>query len=183
MKLNRGSALSALLLTVALVVGISSCAIDRRGEPTPSPATVKASEVMGEWHGWGGSSVRILADGVVEVTLLDGQEFRFDDGWRMTARGKWQLYGPGEYRGGNTAGNGSVVQLRVKPSEAPGKSQPSSTGTSEVGAEAVARTADPPAEAVWSLGVIRDRDDKLALFFLTSDPDARDYYYLSRKEG
>ncbi|MFI1222683.1 MULTISPECIES: hypothetical protein [unclassified Streptomyces] len=116
---------------------------------------------------------------------LDGQEFRFDDGWRMTGSGTWSLSEPGSHQGGNTVGDGSVVHVVVKPSvdgignDAEETESPSSVPSDP--ASAATRTAPPPEEAAWDLSVIKNKSGKLEFFFLTSDPDVRDKYYLSRR--
>ncbi|MFF3934952.1 hypothetical protein [Streptomyces phaeofaciens] len=38
----------------------------------------------------------------------------------------------------------------------------------------------PPEKAVWDIGVSKGEKGELRLFFLTSDPDVRDTYYLTR---
>ncbi|MGW9245342.1 hypothetical protein [Streptomyces badius] len=116
---------------------------------------------------------------------LDGQEFRFDDGWRMTGSGTWSLSEPGSYKGGNTVGDGSVVHVEVKPSadgmgnDAEEVGQSPSVAPSDP-AGAATRTAPPPEKATWDLSVIKSKSGELEFFFLTSDPDVRDKYYLSR---
>lgn len=76
-------------------------------------------------------------------------------------------------------GSGSVVRVVVKPGKAPA-APPRSPSASPLPTEATARTADPPPEAIWAMGVIKNKKGRLALYFLTSDPDVRDTYYLSR---
>ncbi|MFD5426739.1 hypothetical protein [Streptomyces sp. NPDC127084] len=155
-----------------------------------------AVDLYGTWKGWAGSTLTLKPDGRAEVTDLDGQEFRFDDGWRMTGTGTWKLSGPGKYKGGNTVGDGSVVHVKVKPSAGDSLDQsrtehsgspsageaaaPPTANASPLPTAATTRTAPPPAEASWDLGVVKDKAGRLTLFFLTSDPDVRDTYYLSR---
>ncbi|MFE3327797.1 hypothetical protein [Streptomyces sp. NPDC059176] len=191
--------LTSAAVIAALVVGTASC-VDNRNAPPPPPVTATSVDLYGTWKGWAGSTLTLRPNGVAEVADLDGQEFRFDDGWRMTGTGSWKLSEPGSYKGGNTVGGGSVVHVKAKPSSAgSGESlDPSGTGrygspsasgapptppimsASPLPAAAATRTALPPAEASWDLGVVKDKAGRLTLFFLTSDPDVRDTYYLSR---
>lgn len=161
-------------LVVAALAALTSSCVDNRYAPPPPPVQVTAADLEGTWTGWAGSSVTLAADGSARTVRLDGQEFRFDDRWRMTGAGSWELYEPGRYRGGNTVGRGFVVHLVVTPE--PG-------GPAPVGADdraAADRTAPAPARAGWDMGVTRDRDGRTILYFLTSDPDARDTYSLSK---
>ncbi|MEU6994658.1 hypothetical protein ABZ953_28875 [Streptomyces sp. NPDC046465] len=175
MRLRTRSGLLPVVLAVFLTLGTSACGVDKRTEKPPAPVELTKSDLLGTWKGWAGSSVTLRADHTAQVSTLDGQEFRFDDLWRMTGDGKWSLYAPGQYKAGNTVGDGSVVHLEVKPSdESP---DASSAPPSDPAAEE--RTGDAPAQATWDLGVIRKKG-KLTLFFLTSDPDLRDYYYLQK---
>ncbi|WP_328435219.1 hypothetical protein [Streptomyces sp. NBC_00425] len=195
---RRGLASAAVM--AALVAGTASC-VDNRYAPPPPPVKAVGVDLYGTWKGWASSSLTLRPDGVAEVADLDGQEFRFDDGWRMTGTGTWTLSEPGRYKGGNTVGDGSVVHVKVKPSTAGsgGSADPSdmgrsgspsptgaltmppTTSASPLPEAAATRTAPPPAEASWDLGVVKDEAGRLRLFFLTSDPDVRDTYYLSRR--
>ncbi|MFI2607819.1 hypothetical protein [Kitasatospora sp. NPDC018619] len=177
-------------MVAALALLTSSC-VDNRTAPAPPVVQVTAADLEGTWTGWGGSSVTLGPAGAARTARLDGQEFRFDDNWRMTGQGSWELYEPGRYRGGNTVGRGFVVHLTVTsdpggaapggeaPTEPAAASASPSTGVDE--REAAGRTAPAPAQGTWDMGVTRDRDGRTILYFLTSDPDNRDTYSLSRK--
>ncbi|WP_411141744.1 hypothetical protein [Streptomyces sp. x-80] len=187
----RGSARSrrgwgAVAVVAALIAGTSSCLVDNRYAPLPSAVSVGASDLHGTWRGRGGSALTLRPDGVAELARLDGQEFAFDDGWRMTATGTWSLSGPGRERFRNLVNDGPVVRVRVRPSP---NATPSSSVTPSPSVEwpppfsppptgAAQRTAPAPAEASWDLSVTKGEKGQLALFFLTSDPDLRDTYYL-----
>ncbi|WP_327269608.1 hypothetical protein OG233_21860 [Streptomyces sp. NBC_01218] len=179
---------SALLaLTVAPL--LSSC-VDSRTDPPPPPVTVTAEELFGTWHGWEGSTLTLEPGAKAKTTKLDGQEFAFDDGWRMTGTGTWSVQEPGTYHGGNTVGNGSVVRLKAAPLAGTAPSTDGAVTTPPVGTpdaavsrdpvDAASRTAPPPDHATWALGVTEEKEGELRLFFLTSDPDVRDTYYLTK---
>ncbi|MFD9503566.1 hypothetical protein [Streptomyces sp. NPDC060035] len=173
----------AFLAVAALTAGTSAC-VDSRTAAPPPPVQVAAADLHGTWKGWGNSSVELRADGVAAVRDLDGQEFRFDEGWRMTGSGTWSLSAPGRNKGGNTVGAGFVVRLTVElpgqREEGKGSVDPSQSASPSRLPTAAARTAAPPAKASWDMGVVKDKGGRLALFFLTSDPDVRDTYYLSK---
>ncbi|MEV4616899.1 hypothetical protein AB0K43_30540 [Kitasatospora sp. NPDC049258] len=163
-----------------LTTTVSSC-VDSRYEPPLPSVTVGAADLQGTWRGWAGSSLALNPDGNAEATDLDGQEFRFDDGWRMTGKGTWELYEPGRYQGGNTVGDGSVVHITVRSAQSsPAPSPALPTPSTSVAAEAAARTKPAPPEASWYMGVTKGKDGRPMLFFLTSDPDTRDTYTLSK---
>ncbi|WP_240138186.1 hypothetical protein [Streptomyces sp. MUM 178J] len=144
--------------------------------------TMEGADLHGTWEGWAGSLLTLRQGGTAEVLNLDGQEFRFDDEWRMTGSGSWSLSEPGRYKGGNTVGSGYVVHVDVSRRSAEdtavGAQAPS---PSPLPTEAAARTSPPPEKASWDLGVTKNKAGELTLFFLTSDPDVRDAYYLSKK--
>ncbi|MFE6055233.1 hypothetical protein ACFQ6N_31170 [Kitasatospora sp. NPDC056446] len=209
----------AIPVVTALALLTSSC-VDNRNAPAPPVVEVTAAGLEGTWTGWGGSSVTLGPAGAAQAVRLDGQEFRFDDKWRMTGTGSWELLEPGRYQGGNTVGRGFVVHLTVTSEPgltapdgtapdgtAPDGNAPAGTGSAGTGSggaapegtapgttapaatastgvderEAAGRTAPAPALGNWDLGVTRDRQGRTILYFLTSDPDNRDTYSLSRK--
>lgn len=170
--------LVAVTAVCAATLTLSSC-VDSRTDPPPPPVKVTAAEIAGTWHGWQGSSLTLGAGAKAAAVRLDGQEFDFDDGWRMTGTGTWSLLKPGAYRGGNFVGNGSVIHLEVTPAT-PAKTTPSPSPNPTV---AASRTAPPPDKAVWDIGVTKGKKNELLLVFLTSDPDIRDTYYLTKNPG
>ena len=194
--------LVAVTAVCAATLTLSSC-VDSRTDPPPPPVKVTAAEIAGTWHGWQGSSLTLGAGAKAAAVRLDGQEFDFDDGWRMTGTGTWTLLKPGAYRGGNFVGNGSVIHLEItptKPPEAPATptSSPSTPSPSTPSPSipspsipspspnptvAASRTAPPPDKAVWDIGVTKGKKNELLLVFLTSDPDIRDTYYLTKNPG
>ncbi|MFE0642724.1 hypothetical protein ACFW2Y_14075 [Streptomyces sp. NPDC058877] len=181
-RIRRG--LMAVTAVTGLVLGTSSC-VDNRTAPPPPPVKVRLADLQGTWSGWEGSTLTLGPNGQAKATDLDGQEFRFDDNWRMTGQGTWELYEPGRYKGGNMVGRGYVVHVTVKsaaraPSPSSSPADASGLGPSATPSDASARTALPPAEATWYMGVTKGKSGRPALFFLTSDPDARDTYTLSK---
>lgn len=174
---------TVLAMTSAATLALASC-VDSRLDPPPPPVRVSATDLYGTWVGWEGSSVSFRTKSQVATVNLDGQEFRFDDAWRMTGTGTWRLLGPDTYRGGNFVGNGSVIHLEVHANadsteEKASAGGPSPTDLADPG-DVASRTERPPEKAAWDLGVTKGKSGELLLFFLTSDPDVRDTYYLTK---
>ncbi|WP_143202269.1 hypothetical protein [Streptomyces sp. CB01249] len=160
--------------------------MDSRTDPPPPSVKVTAADIYGTWVGWKGSSLTIRPEHRAVVEKLDGQEFAFDDGWRMSGPGSWRLLKPGAYRGGNAVGDGWVIEVKASPAGLAGEKGPFGQGAGAATElspdDGASRTEPPPGKAVWDIGVSRSKKGELRLFFLTSDPDIRDTYYLTRKK-
>ncbi|MFL1377383.1 MULTISPECIES: hypothetical protein [unclassified Nocardiopsis] len=65
--------------------------------PEPRTRHVEYAEVIGTWEGWEGSRITFHDDGTVEFTDLDGYWFAFDEGWRVTGTGAWEVDRDGRY--------------------------------------------------------------------------------------
>ncbi|MFI7300293.1 hypothetical protein [Streptomyces sp. NPDC050121] len=172
-RLVAGMAVCAAALT------LSSC-VDSRTDPPPPPVNVTAQDLYGKWIGWEGSSLTLAPDAKASTVKLDGQEFNFDDAWRMTGTGTWSVLKSGTYQGGNTVGAGSVIHLEVRPGATARASASHSPSASPNPTVAASRTEPPPDRATWDIGVTRGKKGEILLVFLTSDPDVRDTYYLTK---
>ncbi|MEW2252438.1 hypothetical protein AB0907_34585 [Streptomyces sp. NPDC006975] len=122
------------------------------------------AEVAGDWANVEGTHVVLREAGTALVQRLDGQDFDFDDGWRLSGTGTWQL---------TDDDGGQVVRLTL-------------TARTRVERRAGAAPADalapqPPSTYVWSFYVDRDRHDRLKLFFFYGDPDVGNAYVMTRK--
>ncbi|MFJ1709891.1 hypothetical protein [Kitasatospora sp. NPDC088346] len=99
-------------------------------------------------------------DGTALVERLDGVEFDFDDGWRLSGTGKWELTD-------RASGQNVLVTMTTR------------TGVD-------AREVSPPAQKsvaapltyTWRFHVRRDARGSLELFFLFDDPDIGNLYLL-----
>ncbi|GAA2997742.1 hypothetical protein JCM13580A_42470 [Streptomyces drozdowiczii] len=126
-----------------------------------------AAQVAGRWANVEGTRVELREDGTAVLTKLDGQDFDYDDGWRVSGSGTWRL--------ADTDG-GQVVRLALKTStrvderaQEPGDAQVPSEDT------------QPPTTYKWSLYVDRaKREHELKLFFFYGDPDIGNTYVLTR---
>jgi len=165
--------MARLVVTVCVaafaVLGTACAPVwDHRYEAKPAPVRVSAAAVTGDWEGWLGSRISLRSGGRAEVTLLDGQEWGFDDGWRMTGSGRWRIEkATGDDADGRrrdeihmTITAESFVMRRESP---PMPDQDP--------------FAKPPKTYEWVIDVAK-KDGELNLYFLTGDPDVRDYYVL-----
>ncbi|MEV5315141.1 hypothetical protein [Streptomyces sp. NPDC052610] len=126
------------------------------------------AEVAGSWVNVEDTRVTLHRDGTAVVRRLDGHDFDFDDGWRLSGTGTWELTDDSE---------GQEVHLAL-------------TTRSGVETRADAEKADdgsvrldPPETYAWDLYVDRDRHEKVRLFFFYGDPDVGNSYVLSRPRG
>ncbi|MFE0511024.1 hypothetical protein [Streptomyces sp. NPDC058964] len=60
-------------------------------DDVPALHDVKPAEVSGSWLGYDRTNVVLRPDGKADIRLLDGQEWDFDDGWRLSGTGTWRL--------------------------------------------------------------------------------------------
>ncbi|MCX5343353.1 hypothetical protein [Streptomyces atratus] len=114
-------------------------------------------------------------DGTAVVKLLDGQEFDFDDQWRMSGTGTWELtdrdigWGDGQHVSLSVTRRTASAWRGVKGAE-----------EEAVGSADLREPA--PDTYTWTLEL--ERGDKgLALYFFFSDPDSRSTYYLEKERS
>ncbi|MFJ4674907.1 hypothetical protein [Kitasatospora sp. NPDC088783] len=118
------------------------------------------AEAAGVWEGAEQTRLTLNQDGTAVVERLDGADFDFDDGWRISGAGTWELT--------DRAGGQNVVV----------------TVTTRTGVDA--REASPPVEKsvaapltyTWRFYVRRDAHRGLELFFFFGDPDVGNLYLL-----
>ncbi|MGW1512150.1 hypothetical protein [Streptomyces sp. NPDC002394] len=125
-----------------------------------------AAEVAGGWENVEGTRVVLRGDGTALLEKLDGQDFDFEDGWRLSGAGTWQL---------TDEDGGQVVRLAL-------------TARTRVERRFPAPVADPsppepPSAYSWFFYVDRDKHDGLVLFFRYGDPDIGNMYVLTRETG
>ncbi|WUW19534.1 hypothetical protein OG521_01560 [Streptomyces sp. NBC_01463] len=155
-----GATLSGLMVVLATLTG---CNPYQYYEGTGIHDTTAAA-VAGGWENVEGTRVLLRKDGTALFDKLDGQDFDFDDGWRLSGRGTWQL---------TDNGGGQVVRLALTARTRVESRSPSpATDTS---------TPEPPSTYAWSFYVDRDQNDELKLFFFYGDPDIGNTYVMTRK--
>ncbi|MCG7524067.1 hypothetical protein MHW47_06370 [Streptomyces sp. OfavH-34-F] len=125
-----------------------------------------AAEVAGGWENVEGTRVLLRKDGTTLFEKLDGQDFDFEDGWRLSGEGTWQLT---DDDGGQVVRLALTERTRVE-------SRSPSPATDTTAPEA-------PSTYAWSFYVDRDQNDALKLFFFYGDPDAGNTYVMTREAG
>ncbi|MDT0489916.1 hypothetical protein RM717_05315 [Streptomyces griseus] len=125
-----------------------------------------AAEVAGGWENVEGTRVVLRHDGTAHFKELDGQDFDFEDGWRLSGTGTWQLT---DDDGGQVVRLALTARTRVE-----SRSRHEATDTSPPG---------PPSAYAWSFHVDRDQHDELKLFFFYGDPDIGNTYVMTRETG
>ncbi|WP_240802467.1 hypothetical protein [Streptomyces sp. A0642] len=106
-------------------------------------------------------------DGTALVERLDGHDFDYEEGWRLSGTGTWLLV---DVEGGQVVRLALTARTRVE---------------SRAAATAPDASADePPSTYSWSFYVDRDRDQhEWELFFLYGDPDGGNTYVMTRGTG
>ncbi|MFE4451334.1 hypothetical protein [Streptomyces sp. NPDC056796] len=121
------------------------------------------AEVSGVWENVEGTRVALREDGTARVQRLDGQDFDFEDGWRLSGTGTWQL---------TDHDSGQEVKLALTARTQVENRLPSTTGETP--------PPEPPSTYAWNFYVDRAQRDGLKLFFFYGDPDAGNTYLMSR---
>ncbi|MEU3838783.1 hypothetical protein AB0E88_01895 [Streptomyces sp. NPDC028635] len=122
------------------------------------------AEVVGDWENVEGTHVVLRKAGTALVERLDGQDFDFEDGWRLSGTGTWQL---------TDHDGGQVVRLTLTARIGVERRSPA--------APTDASAPPPPSTYVWSFYVDRDQHDQLKLFFFYGDPDIGNAYVMTRR--
>ncbi|MFB7362072.1 hypothetical protein [Streptomyces hydrogenans] len=125
-----------------------------------------AAEVAGGWESVEGTRVVLREDGSAVLESLDGQDFDFEDGWRLSGTGTWRL---ADRDGGQVVRLALTSRTRVEQRTSVPVADPSA--------------AEPPSTYSWSFSVDRDQRDELVLFFMYGDPDIGNMYVMSREPG
>ncbi|MFB7448186.1 hypothetical protein [Streptomyces sp. NPDC056194] len=157
------AALGGLMVVLAVLTG---CAGPFQYYEGTGLHDVTAAEVAGVWENVEGTRVVLREDGTALLEKLDGQGFDFEDGWRLSGTGTWQL---SDDDGGQAVRLALTSRTRVER-----RSPATATDTS---------TPEPPSTYVWSFYVDRDQHDELKLFFFYGDPDIGNTYVMTRETG
>lgn len=124
---------------------------------------VTAAEVTGGWKNVEGTRVALRGDGTALLENLDGQDFDFEDGWRLSGTGTWQLT---DDDGGQVVRLALTARTRVERRFPAPVADPS--------------TPEPPSTYSWIFNVHRDQHEGLVLFFMYGDPDIGNMYVMTR---
>ncbi|MCZ7459706.1 hypothetical protein [Streptomyces sp. WMMC940] len=100
------------------------------------------------------------------------QEFDFDDGWRLSGTGQWELT---DERTGWNAGQHVRMALTSR--------MASATRTPDSAELDPSSEHEPaPETCTWTFELQRDDMKQLLLYFSFGDPDSRSSYVLQRKQ-
>jgi hypothetical protein len=151
-------------MAVAVLAACGPCRYqDREGTGIHNATT---TEVAGGWESTEGSRVVLREDGTALLERLDGQDFDFDDGWRLSGTGTWRL---------TDKDHGQVVRLALTArTRVDHRSSATATVTD-------ASAPEPPWTYAWSFSVDRDQRDDVRLFFLYGDSDSGNTYLMARE--
>ncbi|MFE4858629.1 hypothetical protein [Streptomyces sp. NPDC056670] len=151
---------------MAFLVVLTACAGPYQYYEGTGIHDAMAAEVAGVWENVEGTRVVLRKDGTALLEKLDGQDFDFEDGWRLSGTGTWQLT---DDHGGQVVRLTLTARTRVER-----RSPATATDTS---------TPEPPSIYAWSFYVDRDQHDELKLFFFYGDPDIGNAYVMTRETG
>ncbi|MFJ6016761.1 hypothetical protein [Streptomyces sp. NPDC092952] len=138
-----------------------------------------SAELAGNWKCVEGTRVALRQDGTAVVEKLDGHDFDFDDGWRLSGRGTWRL---ADSSGGQTVRLRLTDRTRVD-RRPPGTSTgtPAPTAPTSTAPDSGTSDTDAPSTYSWSFYVDRDKRDAPVLFFFYGDPDIGNTYVMERE--
>ncbi|MFJ2210090.1 hypothetical protein [Streptomyces microflavus] len=118
------------------------------------------AEAAGTWENIENTRLTLRRDGTASFQHLDGRNFDFDDGWRVSGTGTWKL-----------GADGQDIRLTMTARTGAGTRSDASV---------VDASASAPATYRWSIHVDRDEREALALFFFIGDPDNGSTYVLRK---
>ncbi|MGW2782687.1 hypothetical protein ACWC3X_15795 [Streptomyces populi] len=159
--------IAALVACLLVLVGCNPHMYDE----VPAVRDAKRAEIVGAWRCLDATEVTLRADGTAVIRLLDGQEFDFDDGWRASGTGTWEL--TDERAGWN---DGQHVRLTLTSRTASATRAP---GPGERLGPSAER-APAPDTYTWTFELQRNDKKRLLLYFFFGDPDSRSAYVLER---
>ncbi|MFF4836698.1 hypothetical protein [Streptomyces sp. NPDC001315] len=122
------------------------------------------TEAAGSWENVEDTRLTLRPDGTALFQRLDGQDFDFDDGWRVSGTGTWEL---------TDDSDGQDIRLAMTTRTG------FETRDAATAADASA-SAPPPATYTWHFYVRRDPREALELFFFYGDPDIGNTYVMTR---
>ncbi|GLW57190.1 hypothetical protein [Kitasatospora phosalacinea] len=154
--------LAALLLP--LLALLSACAGPYQYDEGTGTHGVTTAEASGDWIGADGTRLSLRPDGTALVEHLDGKDFDFDQGWRLSGTGTWEF-------DDRESGQQLVLDLTAR----------TSTDTRPGATAAPATDPGPPRSPYrWRFELDHDKQEKLVLFFFYGDPDAGNTNVLQR---
>lgn len=163
--------LSGLGVVLLALLSLFGCVPGQYAD-VPAVTEVSAAEIVGTWQCVDGTEVTMRADRTAVVKRLDGQEFDFDEQWRMSGTGTWELT---DRPMGWSDGQHVSLSVTRRTSSAWREAADAADET-VVGGD----SREPaPDSYKWTLELER-REEGLALYFFFSDPDSRNTYVLEK---
>lgn len=141
-------------------------------DEVPALRDAKRADIAGSWRCVDHTEVTLRPDGKAVIRLLDGQEFDFDDRWRLSGMGTWEL--TDERMGWN---DGQHVRMALTSRTASATRAPDPAEPLDEPAE----RAPAPVAYTWTFELRRDNREELELYFFFGDPDSRSTYVLTRE--
>ncbi|MFB7243586.1 hypothetical protein ACFCYX_14105 [Streptomyces populi] len=158
---------AALVVCLFVLVGCDPHMYDE----VPAVRDAKRAEIVGTWRCLDGTEVALRADGTAGVRLLDGQEFDYDDRWRVSGTGAWELT---DERAGWNDGRHVRLTLTSRTASATRAPGPGERPDPPDGHEPA------PDTYTWTFELRRDDKKRLLLYFFFGDPDSRSAYVMER---
>ncbi len=160
-----------LMVLTAGLLALTGCINPGAYSSVPALHGVKRAEVTGTWIGYDRARVVLKPDGKAEIRVLDGQEWDFDDRWRLSGPGHWKLT---DKRTGWNDGQHVQVSLTSRTSVATRKPEPGKPSEPLPSREEIPRTY------TWTFELRRSDSKALEIYFFFGDPDSRSTYSLRR---
>ncbi|MFJ9055781.1 hypothetical protein [Streptomyces sp. NPDC102409] len=135
----------------------------------PTVDDASSGELRGDWRGPDGAQVLLEPDGRAEVQDLGGENWDFDEGWRLSGTGTWKLIKGDK----GTIGGAPAVQVVI--TQVTDRTQ----RTSDDPDERTVSPQEPLSEYTWEFGMERT-DEGLQPYYLAGDPDVATLYQLER---
>lgn len=157
----------ALVACLLLLTGCNPHMYDE----VPAVHDVQRAELVRSWRCVDGTEVTLRADGTAVIRLLDGQEFDFDDRWRVSGTGVWELT---DERAGWNDGQHVRLTLTSRTATATRVPDPEEPLDPSAGLEPA------PDTYTWTFELRRNERKGLLLYFFFGDPDSRSAYVLER---
>ncbi|MFD9657306.1 hypothetical protein [Streptomyces mirabilis] len=162
----------AVFAACLLALALAGCN-PRMYDEVPALHDAKRAEVSGSWLGYDRTNVVFWPDGKADIRLLDGQEWDFDDRWRLSGTGTWKLT---DRRTGWNDGQHVQLTLASRTAVATRTPEPNEPLASP------ANGPQTPKTYTWTFELRRDDKEALKLYFFFGDPDSRSTYVLQRGE-
>ncbi|MEV8453180.1 hypothetical protein AB0467_11920 [Streptomyces sp. NPDC052095] len=174
-------ALLGTLVVLATAVPATACAGPYQYYDGTGLHDATSAELTGDWKCVEGTRVALRKDGTAVLEKLDGQDFDFDDGWRLSGRGTWRL---ADSSGGQTVRLRLTDRTRVdRRSPETSTDTPDPTASNATASDPGTSGPEAPSTYSWSFYVDRDKHDAPVLFFFYGDPDIGNTYVMERESA